>query len=356
MSLSNLDINYQNYDLIFKDAFTIFHDQALDFLNIDLPPILTILNSTLAAISAKEQRFDMIFELADGTILHMEEEADVSNADLLRFAAYDLQLYRTYHKKITTLILCFKQNSARHTSFDIGSMQYQVQVCNTSDRDADQILVDIEAKIARGESINPLTLIFLPLMKSKYSAPELVEKIIHTQINLPIDEVTKKKIIVATLVLSDKLVGRDLLEKLWEDIHMYKFIEFAEEKGMLKGKAEGEAKGKAEGLVEGEKKGKIEVLFSQLTKKFKFIPNAYKEKLSKLDKFQVEFILGDIFEIHELKDLDKYLPNNECWWNFQPESWKLQIKMRLRKTENFHSLLGSLIFSFLRYHLIDATY
>lgn len=304
MYLPKIDINYQNYDLIFKDAFTIFHHQALDFLNIDLPPIKSILDSTLADISAKEQRFDMIFELEDGTILHMEEEADVSHADLLRFAAYDLKLYRTYQRKIITMILCFKPNSARHTKFDIGSMQYQIKVCNTAERDGDQILEEIQTKIANGEVINPLTLIFLPLMKSKKSASELVEKIIQTQIALPIDEEIKKKIIVATLVLSDKLVEREFLEKLWEGIHMYKFIEFAEEKGMLKGIEKGMQKGREE--------GKIEILFRQLTKKFKSIPRSYKERLLQLDGIQVEFILDDIFEIHELKDLDKYLADTNA--------------------------------------------
>lgn len=318
-----MDINYQNYDLVFKEAFSIFNDQALDFLNIDLPPIRSILNSTLADISAKEQRFDLVFTLADGSILHLEEEAQVSRADLLRFAAYDLKIYGTYHQKITTVVLCFRENSAGHTKFDIGSLQYEIKVCNTSDRDADQLLEEIQKKISNGEKINPLTLIFLPLMKSKESANTFVEKIIQTQLKLAIEEEVKKKIIVATLVLSDKLVKREILERIWEDIHMYKFIEFAEEKGMEKGMQKGMekgmeegmqkgiAKGKAEGIEEGkaqgEEKGKVEVLFRQLTKKFKTIPKPYKEKLACLNKFQVEFILDDIFEINELKDLDKYL-------------------------------------------------
>lgn len=71
---------------------------------------------------------------------------------------------------------------------------------------------------------------------------------------LRLENKMKKKIMVSIFVMSEKLVEREFLKGIWEDIHMYEFIKFAKEKGMEKG-------------IE---QSKISILSKWLTEKFKF--------------------------------------------------------------------------------------
>ena len=313
------DISYQNYDIVFKDAFSIFQDRALDFLGIRLPKIQYVLDGKLPEITAREQRFDLLFALEDGSILHLEEEVDLSKRDLLRFASYDLHLYAKYGRKIHTIVLCREAHGAQTKQFDSGVMRYEITAYTIGAKDGDAVLREIKRQIAAGETVNPLELIFLPLMKSQRDSKAQVQEIVRTALALAVESELKKKIVVSVLVMSDKLVEREFLEGIWEEIHMYKFIEFAEEKGMKKGLEQGleqglekglaigMEKGLEKGLEKGMEKSRIAILAKLLAKKFKVVPRNYMEAIEKLDGVRAECILDDIFKINCLEDLHPYL-------------------------------------------------
>ncbi|MCC5422268.1 DUF4351 domain-containing protein [Clostridium botulinum] len=65
---------------------------------------------------------------------------------------------------------------------------------------------------------------------------------------------------------------------------------------------EGIEKGKAEGKEEG----KAELLIKQLMKKFKKVPNEYKEKIKTLPEETIELIATDIFELNSVEELERY--------------------------------------------------
>jgi len=73
---------------------------------------------------------------------------------------------------------------------------------------------------------------------------------------------------------------------------------------------EGIKEGIKEGIVEGEKrgekKGKAELLIKQLIKKFKCVPNDYKEKIKELSEETLDVIATDIFDIEKVEDIEKY--------------------------------------------------
>jgi len=75
----------------------------------------------------------------------------------------------------------------------------------------------------------------------------------------------------------------------------------------LRDKAIRDLKSRLSGAKEGEKiEGKGEMLIMKLTRKFKFIPEEYKEKLIKISEETIEAIALDIFEIENIEDLNKY--------------------------------------------------
>jgi hypothetical protein len=86
-------INLQNYDLAFKEAFSLFNNKSLDFLGIDLPSISSFIDTEFVEVETTNDMMDMNFRLTDGSILHLEEETHLSKRDLIRFAHYDLRLF-----------------------------------------------------------------------------------------------------------------------------------------------------------------------------------------------------------------------------------------------------------------------
>jgi len=121
----------------------------------------------------------------------------------------------------------------------------------------------------------------------------------------------RDKLLAALIVLVDKLVDENTLEKLWEEFSMLNFFRFAEKKfreeGLREGMREGMKEGMKEGIKEGIREGIVEVIFRQLKKKFGDVPEDYRytarnprllgRKLEKIGK------VGRITKIHEIKGL-----------------------------------------------------
>ncbi|MCK8824103.1 DUF4351 domain-containing protein [Fuchsiella alkaliacetigena] len=284
------NISYHNYDTIFTNSFSVFKNKVIDFLGVDLPRIDSFVETKFAEIETSKQRLDLNFRLEDGSILHLEEEADISKNDLIRFAAYDLKLYNRYRDPIRTVILCINGFEDSKATFNTGSMAYKTIVVDMSDRDGDSVYEEIQRKIEAGEEVNVLELIFLPLMKSKEGMVKRVKKAIDLEQKLGYGEVMTSRVIAMTLVLSNKFLEEKEVKEIWRDYNMLKIFKVAQE--------------------EGKKEGKIEQLqetvFKLLTKKIGKLPKKYKESLKDLEKEELEIIRDDIFDIEKLEDIDKY--------------------------------------------------
>jgi hypothetical protein len=301
------DVDFHNYDKVFKEAFSIFNHKVLDFLGIDLPKIERFLETEFTEIETQGNRMDLNFLLEDRSILHLEEEVALSKNDIIRYAAYDLKLYARYGTSINTVVLCVNKVSKVNTYIDAGSFKYSVHALDMSERDADNKLHELKQKLRNDQEINELEIVFLPLMKSKKEKVELLKEAIELEKQLNIDNMTKEKIVAMTLVAADKMVERDQLKNIWEEIKMLKIIDFAREKGIEEGMERGMEKGMERGMEKGMEKGMSNILLLQLAKKFKKIPEEYQEKIKKLDPVTLNTLAMDIFEIKELKELEKYL-------------------------------------------------
>jgi hypothetical protein len=306
-----MDVDFHNYDKVFKDAFSIFNHKVLDFLGMDLPKIERFLETEFTEIETQGNRMDLNFLLEDGSILHLEEEVSLSKNDIIRYAAYDLKLYARYGTTINTVVLCVNKVGKTNTCIDAGSLKYSVRILDMSEKDADYKLYELKQKITDNQEINELEIVFLPLMRSKKEKVELLKEAIELEKQLNVDINIKEKIIAMTLVAADKMVEREQLKNIWEEIKMLKVIEFAREKGieegMEKGIEEGMEKGMEEGMEKGMEKGKSDLLLSLLAKKFKKVPEEYQEKIKKLDPVTLNTLAMDIFEINDLKELENYL-------------------------------------------------
>jgi hypothetical protein len=49
----NLNISYKNYDLVIKEALSVFENKTLDFLGLDLPKIIRVEETELYKIETR---------------------------------------------------------------------------------------------------------------------------------------------------------------------------------------------------------------------------------------------------------------------------------------------------------------
>ena len=297
--MTQFDIDYQNYDIVFKDSFSIFRNKVIDFLDVDIPKIDSFLDTEFAEIETNKQQLDLNFRLTDGSILHLEEEADISQEDLIRFSSYDLKLYNKYRKKIRTIILCVNGFDNRQAIINAGSFNYQAIVVDMSEKDGDAKSKQIEKKLASDEEINILDLIFLPLMNSKQGMLNRVKRAIEFEQKLDIPEEKADKVIAMTLVIADKFLTDKEISKIWGDYKMLRIFKHAEEQG--------EKEGIEKGRQEGRQEGMLELVEKQLLKKFKSVPQEYRERLKKQDKAKLEIIATEILEMEDIEELKDYL-------------------------------------------------
>ena len=200
--------------------------------------MLTDLPNSYYKVETNTERMDLNFILEDGSILHLEEEVEISVDDLIRFASYDLKLYNRYRDRIRTIILCIKGYPASKAGFNCGSLGYNTTVVNMSDKDGKEKMKELKEKIEKREEINYLDLIFLPLMKNDQDIAELVKDTIELEEKLEIDQNLKDNIVALTFVLSDKFLTEAEISEIWRDYKMVKILKYAEEQGKIEGKQE----------------------------------------------------------------------------------------------------------------------
>ena len=228
-------INNQNYDLVLKEAFSLFHNKSLDFLGVKLPSITSFMETQIPEVDTTNDMMDLNFLLEDGSILHLEEETELSRKDLIRFAHYDLRLFKKYNTRIHTLVLTPAKGTPGTKVFDTGGLQYSVLQIVLKNWDGDNFISQLESALKKGEPVNELELIFLPLMESRLSTGELLRKTIELENQLP-DPDVRSKVRELTLILADRIVDQKILDELWEELRMFKVIKYAEDKGLEKGK------------------------------------------------------------------------------------------------------------------------
>ena len=234
--MQQFDVTAHNYDFVFKDSFNLFKNDIADFLEVELPGIASYLETEFAKIETNLELLDLNFMLEDGSILHLEEEAEISVSDLIRFASYDLKLYNRYRdNRIRTIILCIKGYTDSTAGFNCGSLGYNSTVVDMSKKDGKKKLEELKAKIENKEKINYLDLIFLPLMNSDQKIVDRVKETIELEKKLEVERNLKNNLVAMTFVLSDKFLSDQEISEIWGDYKMVRIFKYAEEQGEKKG-------------------------------------------------------------------------------------------------------------------------
>ncbi|MCL2016651.1 MAG: hypothetical protein FWG68_10445 [Defluviitaleaceae bacterium] len=253
--------NHHHYDKVFKESLMLFIGKTLAFFDPRLQGWITqILSTEVTEISAKKAFADLAFLLSTGKGIHFEMELDLSLDDILRFAAYNIELTRMHKVPFLTVILTLEKPTI--TKYETDCHKFEPIIICLKDRDADATLQNLQAELKNGELANELELIYLPLYNSKSGKTKLDLAI--SAVNLT-SKISQKN-------LQNKLQGM-LLMQVVEYLTKEEMKKLLEECAMvLKGKPALEAFKELYGDT-GREEGKIEeaaeIIIKMLKKGFK---------------------------------------------------------------------------------------
>lgn len=282
-------------DAVLKKAMEFFKDNAVNFFGINTR-IIAPAETEIKSIDIKTNYMDYLFYTEDGNYLHFEFQTTDKKEDIKRFLYYDASLVRNENRRVRTMVIYSADIEDVETHIDVGTIKYEVEAFYMKNLNGDEKLKYLQHKITNGEHLSAediLSLSFVPLMNGKdnrskrtlYSI-ELADKIVESS--------EKTQCLTLLYALLEKFGDEFAKRKFKEVSSMTEIGKMIREDGIREGKAEGKAEGKSE------------ILIKLLIKKFKIIPNEYREKIKSLPEDTIDIIATDIFEIEKLEDLKKY--------------------------------------------------
>ena len=210
-----------NQDKVIKEALEIYKGKTLEFLDEELEgEVVEILGAEITETFTKKAYSENAFKLSTNKGLHVEWEARISKDDMMRFASYNIDLSRKHKIPFITVIITAKPH--RINKYSNPSLTFKPRIINLRGRDADLALGQIEEKLSRGEPINELQLIYLPLYGSGSgkTVAELLKLAmkISTQVAKEAHELNKIQSLL--VLLCGSIVKKDEMSKILEENKM----------------------------------------------------------------------------------------------------------------------------------------
>ena len=289
MSKNNNKLKHE--DLIMKKAMDVFAEEGLKFFGIN-QKVKDSSSTEIVVLEALNLDMDYTFLMEDDSYIHFEfQTTNKGKSDLRRFRVYESVLSLQKDKDVTTYVVYTGNIKNAKDTLETGINKYKVKSIFMSDKNGDLVVEELEKKVKNKEHITKQELIaltFTPIMGGKLTKAEKIIKSIR--IVKSSDNEYKYDIESMLYAFADKfLKGKDL-EKVKEEISMTELGRMLIEDGIEKGKTE----------------GKTDLLIKMLVKKFKNVPNEYREKIKNLPQDTIEVIGMDIFEMNSINDLEKY--------------------------------------------------
>ncbi|MFR5948200.1 MAG: DUF4351 domain-containing protein [Clostridium sp.] len=234
--------------------------------------------------------------MEDDTYIHFEfQTTNKGKSDLRRFRVYEAVLSLQKDKDVTTYVVYSGNIKNAKDTLETGINKYKVKSIFMSDKNGDLIVEELEKKVKNKENITKQELValtFTPIMGGKLTKAEKIIKSIR--IVKSSENEYKYDIESMLYAFADKFLSGKDLQKVKEEISMTELGRMLIEDGIEKGRKEGIEKGKSETLIK------------LLIKKFGFLSEEYKSKISNLSKDTIDIILMEIFDIKSINELDKY--------------------------------------------------
>lgn len=273
----------QNYDVIIKWLAETLKGETLEVLGVKSGRIEEVFGFDAVDIPVSIERVDVMLRDDRNAYYHIEEQRNLRKVDLYRFASYHFRGAKKW-PELTDIILASGEVYAGDKVIETNSGRYAPIVIDFTERDGWKRLEEIRAEIGAGTFDQWLELVFLPLYGKDTGTKrsELVEEMLHFEHELYQAEKIPVRLLIATLIMSNKLIDKEKLRAIWEEIKMLDIFEIAKEEGFEKGWKEGKDAGwkEAKNLVALE--ATREMVMDALIERFKIVSSSLAERIRSL--------------------------------------------------------------------------
>lgn len=287
-----------NYDVIVKWFAEALRGETLDVLGIPTGRIAEVFGCEPAEIQVNLDRVDVMLRDEAGALFHLEEQRNLQRADLYRCAAYHFQVAQRWTPDVTDIILASGAVMAGPPRLATCSGTYTPIVIDFTARDGVQRFQEIRAAVAAGTFTQWLELLFLPLYGTVTGAARsaFIEQVVRFEKELYRADKISNRLLAATLIMSNKLLAKERLYALWEEVKMLDIIEIAMEKG------------KTLGILEDRR----ELVLDGLMERFPTIPTRIFERIRALQNPDtLKFLHRQAFRCQTLQEFEAIMASAE---------------------------------------------
>ncbi len=163
-------VSRKSVDIVLKYTAAALGGALFARFGLPFPPIVAGLPSELPQLLISSQQTDLLFRLADGSILHLEFQTTRRAGDILRFAAYHLAVYARYKRPVHTVVLYGAGIRSAAATLDTGTLTFHVHNIFLGREDGEATLQRLHEKVARDEpftATDRIDLILAPLMRRR---------------------------------------------------------------------------------------------------------------------------------------------------------------------------------------------
>jgi hypothetical protein len=162
--LTRLEETRQNRDIAFKKTLEIFAGKELKLPGGRSLGIVdrVVSGEELIEIDVTRKIPDSLLFMRDGSGINFEFEAHVSVDDVRRFNSYSYALTYKFRTSFKTIVITGNAVSPAARQW----LSPQCEIINLREFDAEEIITNAQKQLERGEAVNLLELMMIPLCKS----------------------------------------------------------------------------------------------------------------------------------------------------------------------------------------------
>ena len=217
----------------------------LKALGLSLADIDTVLPAEVPLLEVHAEYPDLLFRLKDGRILHLEFQTDrVPNLE--RFWRYHIAVTLFYKTTVYTVIVYGRGIRRAPDTLDCGFYPFKVHNIYLGKKDGEQVLAQLQARVAAGEELDEaarIELMLLPLMALKRPLVAVIEDVARLAERLP--KVQRDEVIGTVIGLAYATIKESEALRLLEVLQMANVIEDFVVDLLVRGREEGREEGRS---------------------------------------------------------------------------------------------------------------
>lgn len=228
-------------DVLAKHITAACPEDAFYVLGISDARVVRALPTELDEVVIRQQFMDVVLELQDDTILHLEFQSSPEST-LYRFAAYDVALSEHFRRKIRTVVLYTGDVNTGQDFLDSGSVKYKVENVFLNRLDGDEALDTVKRHLDSHEwsEQDRIRLAFAFHMRfERRTKDEAFEQVVELT-NQISDEYEQNYVTALILGFSGRSLNEAQKQRLKESMKMTDVVREIEDEALEKGIQQGE--------------------------------------------------------------------------------------------------------------------